>query len=91
MFKEKSLVYRIAQTDLYISIAEPFLRIIRQCVVEHQSLADVPAGKSIKGILFQELDQHHYALRKNGQEQEIPINLLQFETGNFHICESFCL
>jgi hypothetical protein len=76
------LCYKIADSDLYIAVSDPFLRDIRFLTAEYCSLQNVPAIHTIKGLVFRKLNEHLFELTDNGYERELPINQLEFDTGD---------
>jgi hypothetical protein len=78
-------IYRIRNTDLFISIHEYYLRDIREGVVEYQSLANVPSHQKVKGIVFKVLNEHLNELQNSGAEIQIPINCLEFDLGDLRL------
>jgi len=84
-FTENHLVYKIKDSDLYAAIGDAYLRDIRQYAAEYQCLGDVPEDRMVKGLLFK-MNKHLCELKGNGEEINLPVNRLEFDTGNlrFH-------
>jgi hypothetical protein len=75
-------IYRIKNTELFIAVAENFVREIRECTAEYKSLEKVPVYRSVKGIVFRMLNDHLFELLHNGSEVEYAISSLEFDTGS---------
>jgi hypothetical protein len=75
-------VYHIKNTELFLAVSNNFLREIRECALEYQSLEKVPVYRSVKGIVFKKLNDHLLELLHNGAEIEYSISSLEFDTGD---------
>jgi hypothetical protein len=79
------LIYKISNSPLYAAVREEYLREIRQYVAEYQCLSNVPAHKNIKAKLFERVGDHLCRLSGSGQEIDLQVNQLQFDTGDFRL------
>jgi len=84
-FTEDHLVYKIRDSELYAAIYFPDLRDIREFVIEYKTLSAVPDQHLVKGILFRVINEHLYELKQQGREVVIPVNRLDFDTGNLRL------
>ena len=82
LFNSDYLIYKLNQANnLYVAIPQAFARIIRQYVMEYQSLLLVPADKKVRGIVLSDLHSFKNQAEAHGfQSIDISINQLRFDS-----------
>lgn len=80
-FTSDFLIYKLNQANnLYVAIPQAFARVIRQYVMEYQSLISVPSDKKVRGIVLNDLHSLKNQPDPNTlQSVDISINQLRFD------------
>ncbi|HEY1039151.1 MAG TPA: hypothetical protein VGF30_07080, partial [Bacteroidia bacterium] len=70
-------IYQLeAQESLYVAVSKEFTEIISIAISEYGNIKNVPAYKTVKGILLSHIDNHLY-LDENAKESDVVINSLR--------------
>lgn len=85
IFSENYLAYKIKNSDLYAAVAHGYLREIRQNAAEYRSLDLVPVDRQVSAVMFKKVNEHLFELKHNGCEVFIPVNCLEFDTGDLQL------
>lgn len=77
-FTSDYLIYKM--NNLYVAIPQAFARVIRQYVMEYQSLISIPADKKVRGIVLEDLNAFKNQPTQHAfQSVDISINQLRFD------------
>lgn len=78
-------IYKIKNSNKYAAVSDAYLRDIRQYAAEYQCLSAVPGDRYIKAMVFEIINHHLYALKEDGREIALPVNQLEFDSGDFRL------
>lgn len=84
-FNNAYLLYKVSNKGLFAAVSQVFARLVRQYAMEYQGLPNVPPGKTICAVMFRPMHDNLYEVVGQGMETEIPVNQLEFDTGDLRL------